>query len=90
MDLYKAEYIWIDGTTPTPKLRCKTKVVPVGENPPIWGFDGSSTNQAPGSNSDCVLKPVFICPDPVRGSNNVLGLKRKTRFPCRSVPAAAS
>ena len=72
MSVYRAEYIWIDGSKPTPKLRSKGKVVPVGEAPPIWGFDGSSTNQAPGSNSDCVLKPVFVCPDPVRGGDNKL------------------
>jgi len=69
---YKAEYIWIDGTKPTAKLRSKTKVVPAGEEPPIWGFDGSSTLQAPGSNSDCVLRPVFVCPDPVRGEDHKL------------------
>src|ERR1700686_3556092 len=39
---------------------------------PIWGFDGSSTNQAPGKASDCVLKPVFVCPDPLRGDPHVL------------------
>ena len=72
MDLYKAEYIWIDGQVPTPKLRSKGKVVPKGEAPPVWGFDGSSTNQAPGSNSDCVLQPVFVCPDPSRGGDNKL------------------
>ena len=38
----------------------------------IWGFDGSSTNQATGGDSDCVLRPVFRCPDPVRGGNNIL------------------
>jgi glutamine synthetase len=76
---YKAEYIWIDGTEPTAKLRSKTKVLtgkPVS-NPadlPIWGFDGSSTNQAPGSNSDCVLQPVFACPDPIRGGDDLLVL----------------
>lgn len=74
MGVYKAEYIWIDGTKPTAKLRSKTKIVPSGEKPPIWGFDGSSTNQAPGSNSDCVLKPVFVCPDPLRGGDNKLVL----------------
>ena len=42
MDVYRAEYIWIDGTSPTPKLRSKAKIVNVGEEPPIWGFDGSS------------------------------------------------
>ncbi|MBN19400.1 MAG: glutamine synthetase [Chloroflexi bacterium] len=74
MEFYKAEYIWIDGTTPTQKLRSKTKVVPLGEEPPVWGFDGSSTNQAPGENSDCVLKPVFTCPDPIRLGNDILVL----------------
>ncbi len=71
---YKAEYIWIDGTEPTAKLRSKTKIVPEGQAPPIWGFDGSSTNQAPGSNSDCVLQPVFVCPDPIRGGKHKLVL----------------
>ena len=27
MKLYKAEYIWIDGTEPTAKLRSKTKIL---------------------------------------------------------------
>jgi glutamine synthetase len=71
---YKAEYIWIDGTEPTAKLRSKTKVLPDGAELGIWGFDGSSTNQAPGSASDCVLQPVFTCPDPVRGGDDVLVL----------------
>ncbi|GIF21924.1 glutamine synthetase [Actinoplanes tereljensis] len=69
---FKAEYIWVDGTQPTAKLRSKTKVVEDGAELPIWGFDGSSTNQAPGDKSDCVLKPVFTCPDPIRGGKNVL------------------
>ena len=60
-DFYKAEYIWVDGTRPTEKLRSKAKVVPLGEEPPIWAFDGSSTQQATGDRSDCVLKPVFVC-----------------------------
>ena len=69
---YRAEYIWIDGTQPTARLRSKTKVLADGAEPNTWGFDGSSTNQAPGSNSDCVLEPVFVCPDPIRGGDNVL------------------
>ncbi|HEX6596661.1 MAG TPA: glutamine synthetase [Acidimicrobiales bacterium] len=72
--VYKAEYIWIDGTEPTAKLRSKTKILADGAELPIWGFDGSSTNQAPGSASDCVLQPVFSCPDPIRGGNDVLVL----------------
>jgi glutamine synthetase len=69
---YKAEYIWIDGTEPTARLRSKTKVVADGGELGIWGFDGSSTNQAPGKASDCVLKPVFSCTDPLRGAPHKL------------------
>jgi glutamine synthetase len=71
---YQAEYIWIDGTKPSPIMRNKTRIVADGKEPDIWGFDGSSTNQAPGSNSDCVLRPVFTCPDPIRGGSNILVL----------------
>ena len=71
---YRAEYIWIDGQTPTAKLRSKTKIVPDGQEPPIWGFDGSSTEQAPGDQSDCVLRPVLTVPDPIRGGDDVLVL----------------
>ena len=69
---YQAEYIWIDGTTPTAKLRSKTRVLDAGSEPSIWGFDGSSTNQAPGEQSDCVLRPVLVVPDPIRGGDNKL------------------
>ena len=75
----KAEYIWIDGTEPTPQLRSKTKILAdddstdVGDMP-LWGFDGSSTNQATGDKSDCVLKPARVFHDPIRGGNDVLVL----------------
>jgi glutamine synthetase len=69
---FKAEYIWIDGTEPTARLRSKTKILADGDDLPIWGFDGSSTNQAPGKASDCVLQPVLSCPDPLRGGDDVL------------------
>lgn len=77
-----AEYIWIDGTEPTAKLRSKTKAIdrfkgeetPTLASFPEWGFDGSSTNQAPGDSSDCALKPVFFCEDPIRGEGNFLVL----------------
>ena len=32
----------------------------------MWAFDGSSTEQADGSDSDCLLKPVAVFPDPGR------------------------
>jgi len=72
-----AEYIWIDGGTPTARVRSKTKVLPDGTtfgDCPFWSFDGSSTNQAEGHSSDCVLKPVRIVPDPIRGMDNILVL----------------
>ena len=74
----QAEYIWLDGTQPTPLLRSKTKILPdfsgaISEMPlDEWGFDGSSTNQATGEASDYILKPVFQCPDPIRGGKNIL------------------
>ncbi len=61
---YKAEYIWVDGTEPTAKLRSKTKVLADGAEVGIWGFDGSSTNQAAGHSSDRVLQPVAGLPRP--------------------------
>jgi glutamine synthetase len=71
---YRAEYIWIDGTEPTAEVRSKTKILSDGERPGIWAYDGSSTNQATGDNSDVVLQPVFECADPIRGGSNVLVL----------------
>src|SRR4051794_8427069 len=53
-------------------LRNKTKILADGATPGIWGFDGSSTDQAPGDKSDCVLRPVAQYPDPLRGGKNIL------------------
>ena len=70
MSKSKLEYIWLDGSKPTQKLRGKTKIVTDFsgklEDCEVWSFDGSSTGQAEGNSSDCLLKPVFICPDPQR------------------------
>ncbi|MBU6201998.1 MAG: glutamine synthetase beta-grasp domain-containing protein [Acidobacteria bacterium] len=72
---YQAEYIWIDGHKPTPMLRSKTKILAdTVKTPPIWGFDGSSTEQATGESSDCMLKPVFWCKDPLRKGRNIIVL----------------
>ncbi|MBT4126927.1 MAG: glutamine synthetase [Chloroflexi bacterium] len=70
--VYIAEYIWIDGTEPTAKLRSKAQVLADGKEPGIWGFDGSSTNQAAGDQSDVVLNPVLVVNDPIRGGANKL------------------
>jgi len=66
----KLEYIWLDGYKPTQSLRSKTKIVKEFSgkvaDAPGWSFDGSSTEQAPGGSSDCLLKPVFVVKDPQR------------------------
>lgn len=75
-----AEYIWLDGAVPTQGLRSKTRVVkvhtdaPKPEDFPEWSFDGSSTGQAAGSNSDCALKPVCVAKDPTRNGTHFLVL----------------
>ena len=72
MSKVKLEYIWLDGYSPTANLRSKTKVEEhedfkgTLEEIGNWSFDGSSTQQAEGGNSDCLLKPVAIYPDPAR------------------------
>jgi len=71
MAKYKLEYIWLDGYTPVPNLRSKTLIKDFAAAPklaqlPTWGFDGSSTQQAEGRTSDCMLKPVAVFPDSTR------------------------
>ena len=64
----KLEYVWLDGYTPEPNLRSKVKVINIKnaegrvtlDDCPEWSFDGSSTRQAEGKFSDCILKPVRV------------------------------
>jgi len=80
-NIKQAEYIWLDGQKPTHDLRSKTRVVEIQNTDeatlndfPEWGFDGSSTNQATGDHSDCILRPVNFVKDPIRGNGNFLVL----------------
>merc|ERR1712042_243765 len=72
----QAMYVWIDGTGEN--LRAKTRTLDfVPKHPkelPIWNFDGSSTGQAEGSNSDVYLHPVAIFKDPFRRGKDKLVL----------------
>ena len=74
----QAEYIWLDGRVPTQRLRSKTRIIKdLGENAkitdfPEWSYDGSSTYQAEGGNSDLILVPVNFITDPIRGEGNFL------------------
>ena len=76
MSKTKLEYIWLDGYTPTQSLRSKTLVKDNfnGElsDCPIWSFDGSSTQQAEGHSSDCLIKPVALFDDPCRPNTGYL------------------
>jgi len=78
--LSRVEYIWMDGAEPTQKLRSKTRVLPRLPKDadmtlglfPDWGFDGSSTSQSLGKNSDLILHPVRAVMDPIRGMDSWL------------------
>ena len=64
MTNYKTyEYIWLDGYQPEPSIRSKIKATDESK-PPDWAFDGSSTQQAEGGSSDCLLLPVQTYDNP--------------------------
>jgi glutamine synthetase len=69
-----AEYVWIGGSGQD--LRCKARTldfIPTDPSQlPIWNFDGSSTGQAPGHDSEVILRPQRIFKDPFRGGDNIL------------------
>ena len=77
-DQILAEYVWVDAIGNT---RSKTRTLPAAkaasvDSLPKWNFDGSSTDQAPGDDSEVILKPQRIFTDPFRarsdGQKNIL------------------
>lgn len=81
-ELVQVMYVWIDGTGES--MRCKTKTVesePLSaEQLPVWNFDGSSTFQAEGCNSDVYLHPRALFRDPFRRGKNKIVLCETFNF----------
>ncbi|KAF9605271.1 hypothetical protein IFM89_015887 [Coptis chinensis] len=69
-----AEYIWIGGGTMDLRSKARTLSGPVSgpQKLPKWSFDGSSTGQATGEDSEVLLYPQAIFKDPFRRGNNIL------------------
>lgn len=73
----KLEYIWIGGNN---ELRSKVKFchnnIDVNDidTIPLWNYDGSSTGQATGDDSEVVLKAVRLYSDPFTQSRSYLVL----------------
>ena len=77
-DKVLAEYVWVDAKG---ECRSKTRTLPVArcetvDKLPRWNFDGSSTGQAPGDDSEVILRPCRIFKDPFRprddGVDNIM------------------
>jgi len=68
------EYVWIGGNN---ELRSKTKVIIYTpelalDDIPEWNYDGSSTNQASGEDSEIIIKPRCLFNDPFRCGHNYM------------------
>ena len=74
MEKIKVEYVWIGGNG---ELRSKTRICSSNcslDDLPIWNYDGSSTNQAPGHDSEVLIKPRRLYKDPFNRENDLLCL----------------
>eukprot|EP01083_Nonionella_stella_P075358 204837_1 len=85
-----AEYLWIGGSgydlrNKTKLLNDTVRVSDISEIP-NWSFDGSSTGQAPGDDSEVMLKPIKYVPCPFRGGNHIIVLCETFDSEWRAIP----
>jgi len=74
-DCVLAEYVWLDiDQKPRSKTMTMTAIPRSVDDLRTWNYDGSSTGQADGGNSEVSLKPIAIFKDPFRGYPHVLVL----------------
>ncbi len=72
MPKFRLDYIWLDGYQPTANIRTKSQMLDADsfdgslDAVPVWGFDGSSTQQAEGHDCDCILKPARVYRNPLQ------------------------
>ena len=69
-DRYTVEYLWLGGNDGDLRSKTKTLEGPIRRlaDLPSWNYDGSSTNQAPGIDSEVILVPRAIFRDPFRAT----------------------
>ena len=76
-DKIQAEYVFIDADC-TARSKCRTldaaRVKQGVDRLPKWTYDGSSTGQAPGDDSEVIIVPRAVYKDPFRGGDNILVL----------------
>ena len=100
--IIKAEYVWIDGAGGP---RSKTRMIYIDEEPfndtnrynnlnfyPIWNYDGSSTMQAAGDDSEVLLNPVAVWSDPFETESNIISrlVLCETMYPDGTYPETST
>jgi glutamine synthetase len=74
-DCVIAEYVWVDAHGhPRSKAKTVTSIPACPSDLGVWNYDGSSTEQADGHDSEVLLHPVAVFKDPFRGAPHVLVL----------------
>ncbi|VAI08203.1 unnamed protein product [Triticum turgidum subsp. durum] len=68
------EYLWVGGSGIDIRSKARTVNGPITDASqlPKWNYDGSSTGQAPGEDSEVILYPQAIFKDPFRRGDNLL------------------